>query len=212
MRLLDLYLKGGFIMHLISICLFVTIFISIEKWLTLKKAKANFREFLINIKNLVRSGNIPEIIDYCSTQNTPMSRIFKQGLLKINYGETRVKEAIEITGKDEVYKLEKHVTSLATIAGIAPLLGFLGTVIGMIKAFMVIQQSGGVVSPDELAGGIWVALITTAYGLIVGIPSYWLYNHFVTKINRFVLEIEKATIEFVDILTEAGLKTTEGRK
>lgn len=206
MRVLDLYLKGGLIMHLISITLIVMIYVVIEKFLTIKKAKANVKEFIVSIKGLIRTGNIPEIIDYCSTHNTPISRIFKQGLMKHGFGDDKVREAIEIAGRTEVFNLEKRLSILATIAGVAPLLGFLGTVTGMINAFMTIQALGGIVSPSDLAGGIWEALLTTAYGLIVGIPAYGFYNYFVTNINRLVHEIEIATTEFIDILSSDEFK------
>jgi len=206
MRLLDLYLKGGLIMHLISISFIVMIYVTIEKILMLKRAKANVRDFIASVKGLIKSGNIPEIIDYCNSYNTPISRIFKQGLLKIGLGDERVREAIEMAGRGEVFMLEKKLSILATIAGIAPLLGFLGTVTGMINAFMTIQSLGGVVSPSDLAGGVWEALLTTAYGLMVGIPAYGLYNYFVTRINRLVYEIENATFEFIDILGSDEIK------
>jgi biopolymer transport protein ExbB len=206
MRLLDLYLKGGLIMHLITISLIVMIYVTIEKILVIKRARANVRDFIASIKGLIRTGNVPEIIDYCNSHNTPISRIFKQGLLKLGFGDERVREAIGMAGRSEVFMLEKRLSILATIAGIAPLLGFLGTVTGMINAFMTIQSLGGIVSPSDLAGGIWEALLTTAYGLIVGIPAYGLYNYFVTKINRLVHEIENATFEFIDILGSDEIK------
>lgn len=206
MRLLDLYLKGGFVMHLISVLLVLMIYVVIEKFLVLRKARANVKEFIINVKSLLKTGNIPEIIDYCNSHNTPISRIFKQGLLKHNFGDEKIREAIEMAGRSEVFLLEKRLNLLATVAGVAPLLGFLGTVTGMINAFMTIQALGGVVSPSDLAGGIWEALLTTAYGLIVGIPAYGLYNYFVTKINRLVHEIEVAATEFVEILSSEEFK------
>lgn len=197
-------------MHLISISLVLMIYVVIEKLLVLKKAKANVKEFVLSVKSLLKSGNIPEIIDYCNSQNTPISRIFKQGLLKHNYGDDKIREAIEMAGRSEVFLLEKRLNILATIAGIAPLLGFLGTVTGMINAFMTIQALGGIVSPSDLAGGIWEALLTTAYGLIVGIPAYGLYNYFVSRINRLIHEIEVAATEFIDILSSDEFKNRLG--
>ncbi len=206
MRILDLYLKGGFIMHLISLLFILMIYVVIEKFLVLKRARANVKEFIISVKSLLKTGSIPEIIDYCNSHNTPISRIFKQGLLKHNFGDEKIREAIEIAGKSEIFLLEKRLNVLATISGIAPLLGFLGTVTGMINAFMTIQALGGIVSPSDLAGGIWEALLTTAYGLIVGIPAYGFYNYFVTKINRLVHEIEVAVTEFIGILSSEEFK------
>lgn len=193
-------------MHLISVTLVLMIYVVIEKLLVLRRARANVKEFIINVKAMIKSGNIPEIIDYCNSYNTPISRIFKQGLLKHNLGDEKIREAIEMAGRSEVFLLEKRLNLLATIAGIAPLLGFLGTVTGMINAFMTIQALGGVVSPSDLAGGIWEALLTTAYGLIVGIPAYVFYNYFVTRINRLVHEIEVAATEFIEILSSEEFK------
>ncbi len=193
-------------MHFITLSFVIMVYVVIEKFLVLRKARANVKEFIINIKGLIKSGNIPEIIDYCNTHNTPISRIFKQGLLKHGFGDEKVREAIEMAGRGEIFELEKRLNILATIAGVAPLLGFLGTVTGMINAFMTIQALGGVVSPSDLAGGIWEALLTTAYGLIIGIPAYAFYNYFVTKINRLVNEIEIATTEFIDILSSEEFK------
>ncbi len=206
MRLLDLYLKGGFVMHLISVLFVLMIYVAIEKFLVLRKARVNVKEFIISVKSLLKTGNIPEIIDYCNSHNTPISRIFKHGLLKHNFGDEKIREAIEMAGRSEIFLLEKRLDLLATVAGVAPLLGFLGTVTGMINAFMTIQALGGVVSPSDLAGGIWEALLTTAYGLMVGIPAYGLYNYFVTKINRLVHEIEIAATEFIEILSSEEFK------
>jgi biopolymer transport protein ExbB len=121
-------------------------------------------------------------------------------LIKYPEGHERVREAIENAGKEEVYHLERGLGILASIAGIAPLLGFLGTVTGMIGAFRTIEQLSGVVNPSDLAGGIWEALLTTAFGLMVGIPAYGFYNWFVSRVQRVVFEMESASEEFLDLV------------
>ena len=122
-------------------------------------------------------------------------------------GLPAIQEAIHIAGKEEVFLLEKRLSVLANISGIGPMLGFLGTVTGMIAAFQTIQQLGGNVSPADLASGIWEAMITTAFGLIVGIPALGFYNHFVDRVNRIVFEMEKTTEEFIEIVLSGSTKT-----
>lgn len=137
-------------------------------------------------------------------EKSPVSNIVRKGLKKYRYGHARVKEAIENAGKQEIGKLEKGLPMLATIAGVAPLLGFLGTVTGMISAFIVIQERAGAANPGDLAGGIWEALITTAFGLIVGIPALAFYNYFVSSIKRLVGDIETVANDVVDTIQDAS--------
>ena len=133
---------------------------------------------------------------------SPVANIIRKGLKKYRLGHERVKESIENAGTQEVSKLEKGLPFLATIAGIAPLLGFLGTVTGMISAFMTIQDLAGAANPSDLAGGIWEALITTAFGLMVGIPALAFYNHFVSKIKKLVTDIETVANDVIDVIQD----------
>ncbi|MGQ9644164.1 MAG: MotA/TolQ/ExbB proton channel family protein [Ignavibacterium sp.] len=133
----------------------------------------------------------------------------RKGLMKYKYGHDRVKEAIENAGSQEISKLEKGLTILATVSGIAPLLGFLGTVTGMIQAFMTIQDLAGAANPSDLAGGIWEALITTAFGLIVGIPALAFYNYFLSAVKRLVGEMETVANDVVDVIQEGESEETE---
>jgi biopolymer transport protein ExbB len=199
MNLLSLFVRGGVIMWPILFCSVVGLVIIIEKYLILRKARINLDDFMVKLKGILRLGDVRGAIGFCSGIDVPLANILKKGLLQFDQGEEKVKEAIETAGKEEIYKLERHLAILATVAGIAPLLGFLGTVTGMIGAFRVIETMGGAVNPGDLAGGIWEALLTTAFGLMVGIPAYGFYNYFVTRVNRFVFEVENTSTEFLSL-------------
>ncbi len=202
MDLLTGFLKGGLLMWPILLCSIITIGIVIERYFVLRQASVNVPRFMIQIRELMKKGDIVEAINYCSEYNSPIANIIRRGLSKYNFGMERIKESIEIAGKQEIYKLEKGLSVLATISGVAPLLGFLGTVTGMISAFMRIESLGGNASPSDLAGGIWEALLTTAFGLSVGIIAYLFYNYFVTRINKLISEMEITSTDFIDVLYE----------
>ena len=200
MSLWKLFLLGGFVMWPILLCSVIGIYIILVRFLVLRKARANVNQFMLNLKVLLRKNDIRNAIDLCDSIKVPVSRILKQGILRYHRGHQVIREAIENAGSEEIYKLEKGLSILATVAGIAPLLGFLGTVTGIISAFQMIQNAGGVVNAGDLAGGIWEALITTAFGLFVGIPAYFFYNYFVNRIKRFVFEIESSSNEFLELI------------
>lgn len=202
MDLLTGFLKGGLLMWPIFLCSIITIAIVIEKYFVLRRASVNVPRFMIQIRELMKKGDIIEAINYCSEINSPIANIIRKGLSKYQFGMERIKESIESAGKQEIYKLEKGISILATISGVAPLLGFLGTVTGMISAFIKIESLGGNASPSDLAGGIWEALITTAFGLSVGIIAYLFYNYFVTRITKLISEMEITSTDFIDVLYE----------
>jgi biopolymer transport protein ExbB len=200
MNLLSLFLRGGVVMWPILFCSVVGLVILIEKYLVLRKSRVNVDEFMEKLKGILQKGDLRGAVGFCSGVNVPLANILKKALLSYDEGEAKVKEAIETAGKEEIYHLERHLAILATIAGVAPLLGFLGTVTGMISAFRVVESMAGVVSPGDLAGGIWEALLTTAFGLMVGIPAYGFYNYFVTRVQRFIFEIENSSTEFLSLM------------
>jgi biopolymer transport protein ExbB len=200
MNLLSLFLRGGVVMWPILFCSIVGLVILIEKYLVLRKARVNVDEFMQKLRGILQRGDVRGAVGFCAGVDVPLANILKKGLLSFSEGEQKVKEAIETAGKEEIYHLERHLAILATIAGVAPLLGFLGTVTGMIGAFRVVESMGGVVSPSDLAGGIWEALLTTAFGLMVGIPAYGFYNYFVTRVQRFIFEIENSSNEFLSLM------------
>ncbi len=202
MDLLSGFLKGGLLMWPILLCSVITFAIVIERYFILRQASVNVPRFMIQIRQHMKKGDIVEAINYCSEFNSPIANIVRKGLTKYHFGMERIKESIESAGKQEIYKLEKGLSILATISGVAPLLGFLGTVTGMISAFIKIETLGGNASPSDLAGGIWEALITTAFGLSVGIIAYLFYNYFVTRINKLISEMEITSTDFIDVLYE----------
>jgi len=150
----------------------------------------------------VQAGDVRGAIAYCESQQTPISRILKQGLERLGRPITEIQDAVQAAGKHEAFALEKRTDLLASTAGIAPMLGFLGTVTGMIRAFQEIQNLQGNVNPSVLAGGIWEALITTAVGLAVGIVALLFYNYLVTRISRLVNDMERSATNFIDLLQE----------
>jgi biopolymer transport protein ExbB len=157
---------------------------------------------MVRIRGFIKKNDISGAISYCMEEKSPIANIIKKGLKKYRYGHERVKESIENAGKQEIGKLEKGLLILASVSGIAPLLGFLGTVTGMISAFMTIQDLQGAASPSDLAGGIWEALVTTAFGLMVGIPALAFYNYFLSKIKKLVEDMETVANDVVDIIQD----------
>jgi biopolymer transport protein ExbB len=213
MNLLELFAKGGIIMYPILLCSVVGLYIVIERFLVLRKAQIDAGQFMMRLRSVLQKGDILAGINFCSKTNAPIANLMRRGLIKYPEGHERVREAIENAGKEEVYHLEKGLGILASIAGIAPLLGFLGTVTGMIGAFRMIEQLSGVVNPSNLAGGIWEALLTTAFGLIVGIPAYGFYNWIVSRVQRVVFEMESASEEFLDLVRSGRFDdTTEAER
>ncbi len=195
--------KGGPLMILILSCSVVAFAVVIERLWYLHRAKINTDEFMEDITETIRRNKIMEAIDKCNAIHGPIARILKAGILKHDRPRSEIKEAIEDAGLHEVPLLEKNLGVLATIAHIAPLLGLLGTVVGMVNAFQVIEQKAVAlmpVNPGDLAGGIWVALITTVAGLSVAIPTYVAYNFLVSKADGFVLEMEKSATDLINIL------------
>jgi len=177
--------------------------ILLERLLHLYRAKTDTQTFLGQIKQLLQNNNMSQALDLCAKTAGPIASIFKAGLVKIDRSKEEISEALHDAGNQEIPRLERNLSMLATIAHITPLLGLLGTVSGMISAFKMIQEKTGVglaINPGDLAGGIWEALLTTAAGLVVAIPTYVAYNYLVTRVNHMVVEMEDASSKMVDIL------------
>lgn len=209
MNLLEIFLKGGIIMWLILVTSIIGLAVVIDRFIVLRKAKINIPAFLVRIRGFIKKKDISGAISHCMEEKSPVANVVRKGLKKYKYGHDRVKEAIENAGNQEISKLEKGLTVLATVAGIAPLLGFLGTVTGMIQAFMRIQDLAGAANPSDLAGGIWEALITTAFGLIVGIPALAFYNYFLSTIKRLVGDIEVVANDVVEVIQDEDYVDTQ---
>jgi biopolymer transport protein ExbB len=206
--LFSILVEGGWLMIPITLLSFVAIYVIAERWRSLNAMQVDEKRFLTMVEDLLRQGNTNAAVQYCDELDKPMSRIMKQGIIRLGRPLIDVEEAIKNAGRKETYLMEKRMDWLATIAGVAPLLGFLGTVTGMIDAFMQIQGLQGNVNPSVLAGGIWEALITTAWGLLVGIIAFGAYNYLLAKINRLVFQLEMASTDFVELLQKPAPKKT----
>ena len=203
--LVDLIFQGGpFGIIIVAILIFLSIIavaIFAERYFTIKRAGRIDQNFMNNIRSSVATGNIDGAKALCKTKSTPISRMMEKGLMRIGKPLKDIDAAIENVGNLEIFKLEKNLSTLASIAGAAPMIGFFGTVTGMILAFykMATEQN---VTPDVLAGGIYQALITTAFGLLVGIFAFIGYNLLVANVEKVVFNMEKTTVEFMDLLQD----------
>lgn len=195
-------LAGQIIIGVLFLLLFVAIYIYFERLFAIKAATGIDRNFMNQIKDNVTTGNVQAAKVLCAQQNTPVSRLTEKGISRIGSPLDDINTAIENAGRLEVYKLEKNVSVLATIAGAAPMIGFLGTVIGMVLAFHQLATSSGQAEMGSLAEGIYTAMTTTVAGLIVGIIAYIGYNHLVVKTDKVVHQMEATAVDFLDLLNE----------
>lgn len=205
MSLWQLFIAGGPVMWPIFLSSIFAFAIIGEKMWHLHKIRVDTQAFLNSILEKMKRHEIKEALQICDDTKSPVAHILKAGILKYDRPRQQIIEAIEDTSLYEVPKLERNLPMLATIGHIAPLLGLLGTVTGMVKCFQMVQAKATSlhpISPGDLAGGIWEALLTTVAGLVVAIPAYVAYNYLVNRINHFVLEMEKASTELVNFLTE----------
>lgn len=201
MNLLSILAKGGWLMIPIAIFSVIALGIFIERLLVLRKSQINFNAFLLKLRQHIINKDIQSALKLCADAQSPIARIMGTGIKRHDQSREEIKDSIESAGRAEIYQLEKGYGTLATIAGVAPLTGFLGTVTGMIRAFMRIQELGGNVNATVLAGGIWEALITTAAGLFVGILTLLAYNYLVSKVQRFVFQLEVSSSNLLELLT-----------
>ncbi|MDZ7316380.1 MAG: MotA/TolQ/ExbB proton channel family protein [candidate division KSB1 bacterium] len=186
----------------LAFCSFIALAILFERLMVLRKIQINTRTFVLQVKNMLLRGRLRDAIELAKRTPGPIAKITAAGLAKHDRPREEIKDAIESAAQTEVYLLEKNLGVLGTIAAVAPLIGFLGTVTGMIKAFMQVQSLGGNVDAGVLAGGIWEALITTAAGLVVGIPSLIFYNWLQSKVEHHVFEMQQSSTELMDTLLE----------
>jgi len=195
----ELFLKGGILMYPIALCSIIAVGIFLERMWVLRKGRVLPRDFLIEVEDLVLRRKRPEAISLCKRDNSSIAHVIRVGIE--NYGKKRdvIKEKIEEVGRREAASLERYINVIGTIAGISPLLGLLGTVSGMIKSFNIISIQG-VADPASLAGGISEALITTAAGLVVAIPSFVIYRYLANKADALIMEMEENSIRMVDLV------------
>src|SRR5690554_345130 len=206
LSIMDLLLTGGpagqIIIAVLFVLLFVAVYIYFERLFAIKAATKMDNNFMNQIRDHVAKGNIQAAKVLCAQNNTPVSHLTEKGISRIGSPLEDINTAIENAGKLEVYKLEKNVSVLATIAGAAPMIGFLGTVIGMVLAFHQLATSSGQAEMGSLAEGIYTAMTTTVAGLIVGIIAYMGYNHLVVRTDKVVHQMEATAVDFLDMLNE----------
>jgi biopolymer transport protein ExbB len=196
----ELVLTGGIVMIPIGIMLVIALYITIERWLTISKSGKLDANFMSSIKDMVLNDNIIGAKTLCGRTDTPIARMLEKGISRIGNPLKNIEVAVENVGKLEVYKLEKGMPWLATIAGAAPMLGFLGTVTGMISTFGSIARAGDQLNASALSGGIYEAMVTTVAGLVVGIFAFLAYNLLTAGIEKVVYKMEATSVEFLDIL------------
>ena len=206
LTLLDLAMKGGWVMIPIILLSFVAAYIFIERYYVIRKATREDQNFMNRIKDYIHDGKIDAALALCRSTDSPSAQMVEKGINRLGRPLHDISTAIENVGKLEISKLEKSFPTLATISGVAPMLGFLGTVIGMIRSFYAMSQAGNNIEVSLLSDGIYTALITTVAGLIVGILGYFAYNTLVVRVERVVFNLEATLTEFMDILNEP-LKT-----
>ena len=202
LSILDLAIKGGWIIAILAVFSIIAIYIFIERYLAISRASKEDKNFMNNIRDFIHNGRVDSALSLCKNNNSPISRMIEKGLSRIGKPLSDINAAIENVGKLEVSRMEKNIAGLATIAGASPMLGFLGTVIGMIKAFYDMSMAGNNVDIALLSGGIYQAMITTVAGLIVGIIGYICYNILVARVEKLVFKLEARATDFMDLLHE----------
>ena len=197
--------KGGPIMWPILLCSVISFAIVIERLLRLRQEQIDTKTFMEQISKSLKRNKVMEALDLCDRTGGPIAGILKAGILKHDRPRNEIREAIEDASIHEVPRLERNLPVLATVAQVAPLLGLLGTVTGLVKAFQVIESKATMlnpVNPGDLAGGIWEALLATTFGLCVAIPTYVAYNYLVSRVDGFVLDMERSATDLMNILGE----------
>lgn len=206
LSIIELITTGGtagiIIIIILALLFVVAVYIYFERIFAIKEASKVDSNFMNQIRDYVSDGKIDSAQNLCATANSPVSRLISKGISRIGKPLDDINKAIENAGRLEIYGLEKNVSVLATISGAAPMIGFLGTVIGMILSIFEIANSGGSIDIKTLADGLYTAMTTTVGGLIVGIVAYIAYNHLVVKTNKVVYKMEANSVEFLDLLNE----------
>ena len=195
---------GWVVMAVLFILLLITVYLTVERYFIIKKASKVDTNFMNKIRDHILNDKIEAAKAICQQSDTPVAKMIEKGIRRIGRPLKDVSASIENVGNLEVAKLEKNLSSIATIAGAAPMLGFLGTVTGMINAFYKLAHAGSNIETSQLAGGIYEALFTTAFGLAVGIIAFIAYNSLVSLLQKVIVRMEANTVEFIDVLQEPG--------
>lgn len=208
LSIIELITSGGVggqvIMAVLLVLSIISVYIFVERFLTIRKAAEENPDFMNAIRDNIQKSDLKAARDLCLRTDSPVARMLEKGVARIGRPLNDISAAVENVGKLETYKLEKNLPTLATISGAAPMIGFLGTVIGMILAFHEMAMAGGQVNVEMLAGGIYTAMSTTVAGLVVGIMAYLGYNVLVARVEKVVFNMEARSTEFIDLLHEPG--------
>lgn len=202
LSILELASKGGWIMIVLAALSIIAVYIFVERFLAIRSAGKDDKLFMDRIRDYLKNNDVKSAINFCRNTNTASARMIERGISRMGKSATEIQTAIENTGNLEIATMEKRLPVLATIAGGAPMIGFLGTVIGMVEAFWQMSNAGGNIDISLLSGGIYQAMITTVGGLAVGIIALFGYNYLVAKIDGVVNEIEAKSLTFMDIVSE----------
>lgn len=202
----DLAQKGGWILAILAVLSLIAVYIFIERYAAITRGSKEEKNFMNNIKDFIHDGRIDSAVTLCRNNDSPIARMIEKGLARIGKPLNDINTAIENVGKLEVSRLEKNIAGLATIAGAGPMLGFLGTVMGMIRAFYDMSMAGNNIDIALLSTGIYQAMVTTVAGLIVGIVAYVCYNILVSRVEKLVFILEARATEFMDVLHEPARK------
>ncbi|WP_316842443.1 MotA/TolQ/ExbB proton channel family protein [Pedobacter gandavensis] len=203
LHFIDLLFKGGWVMIPLAFLAFAGLVIFVERYLTIRKASKTESNLMLHIKQYIHEGRLDNAITLCRNNNSPLARMLEKGLKRIGRPIKDIEAAIENNGKLEVSKLEKNIGILGIIAGIAPMLGFVGTIIGVITIFHDVSIKGAI-EIGTISGGLYTKMITSATGLIIGIIAYVLYHILNMMVERIILRMETDAIEFIDLLEEPG--------
>lgn len=201
LRFIDLLIKGGWVMLPLALLLLIGLVIFIERYLTIRKANRFEKNLMVQVKQSILSGKLESALAICRNNNGPLGRMLQKGLLRIGRPIKEIEGAIENVGKLEVAKLEKNINILGIIAGIAPMMGFVGTIIGVIAIFHEVELAG-VIDIGTVSGGLYVKMVSSATGLIIGIIAYIGYHILNEMVERIILRMETDAIEFIDLLDE----------
>ena len=203
LNFIDMCISGGWIMIPLALLLIAAIYIFIERLIVTRQASKEDTTFMNRIKDYIYEGKLEAALKLCRDTNSPSARMIEKGISRLGHPMNDVLVAIENVGNIEIAKLEKHLSLLATISGGAPMIGFLGTVMGMVQAFFEMEQAGGnTINLSQLSGGIYTAMVTTVAGLIVGICAYFAFNYLVGRVNEVMRRLEMRSMEFLDLLNE----------
>lgn len=202
LSILELASKGGWIMIVLAVMSVIAVYIFVERFIAIRNAGKDDKLFMDRIRDYIKNNDISSAINFCRVTNTAAARIIERGISRMGKPAAEIQTAIENTGNLEISIMEKRLPVLATIAGGAPMIGFLGTVIGMVEAFWQMSNAGGNIDISLLSSGIYQAMITTVGGLVVGIIALFAYNYLVSKVDSVVNEIEAKSLTFMDIISE----------